>query len=438
MPLSRHFYDLDEVYAALSYCCREKKTMEALFWLYELIQSDEAELGARAMIEVYLMRFGIKYLSWLNEIYDLMCAEELNTKKLILLCIQLCRFDQKDVSLLSLIMINLMDIKKGFPPVRLHEDFARKVGGKYTSIEKYFINSLYERKIRGALWAVSRCRSDIIINITTSIANTMPTVLQKVFYAMKDLNSWSGFTYCPLVSLIMCFMIICIEPVHYNRCLEPLEIQEIPQVYVNVLNEWTELEGRKARRIYSVPRDALYLNCRRGLLPHTEDTFKELRQLGSGSHKTYQVMHGCKFWDNYWDTASAEFEEAYEIVAEYAFPDDIPDEWSAVDQLQSHGPGLINPGEQLYWRRWLRQWMLTSDPKYYLESFDYVISDSINNYNIDQTMLRNGWSISEHIAFAEQNIIHFANTIPLCDPEELSIVPKDMGNFMGAFAKLKM
>ena len=439
MPLTRHFYNLDEVTAALSYCCREHKTTEALFWLFELIQSDEAELGAKVLVEVYLMRYGIKYLSWFSEIHDLMLAEALDTNKLLLLCYQLCRFDQQDSSLLSLIMINLKDMKQSFPPLRLHESgVGTGAADRRHPIEKYFINTLYARKIRGALWAAPRCSTDIVLQTATSIANSMPPVFQKVFYAAKDLNSWSGLTYCPLASMIMCFMIICIEPAHYGRLIEPVKLTQLPESYTISINEWILMEGRRARRIYTIPHEALYLNCRRGLIPYTEDTMKELRQLGSGAHKTYEVMHGCRFWENYWDAASADFEEAYDIVSEFTFRDDIPDEWSAADQLKSHGQGLNNPGEQLYWRRWFRNWMSANDPKYYLESFDYNIGSSIEEYNIDQTILRNGWSIIQHIGLIEQNIVHLAQTIPLCDPEELTVVPKEMGNFLGAFAKLKM
>ncbi len=439
MPLTRHFYNLDEVTAALSYCCREHKTTEALFWLFELIQSDEAELGAKVLIEVYLMRYGVKYLSWFSEIHDLMLAEALDTNKLLLLCYQLCRFDQRDSSLLSLIMINLKDMKQSFPPLRLHESgVGTGAANRRPPIEKYFINSLYTRKIRGALWAAPRCSTDIVLQTATSIANSMPPAFQKVFYAAKDLNNWSGLTYCPLASMIMCFMIICIEPAHYARLIEPNALTGIPDSYSISLNEWSILEGRRARRIYSIPRDALYLNCKRGLLPYTEDTLKELRQLGSGAHKTYEVMYGCRFWTDYWDTASANFEDAYEIVAEFAFQDDIPDEWPTADQLKSHGQGLNNPGEQLYWRRWFRNWILSSDPKYYLESLQYDIGSSIEEFNIDQAILRNGWSITEHLALAEQSAVRLAQTIPLCDPDELTVVPKEMGNFLGAFAKLKM
>jgi hypothetical protein len=281
MPLSRHFYNIDEVYAALSYCCRERKITEALFWLYELIQSDEAELGCRAMIEVYLMRYGVRHLSWFNGMYDLMNEDVLDNNKLLAMCVNLCRLDQKDVSLLSLALVNISDLKNGFPPIRLNNDIVRKSGE--TPIEKYFINAIHGRKIRGALWAAPRCRTQIIIDTAVAVASTMPAVYQKAFYAAKDLNSWSELTYCPLVSLIMCFMIICIEPSNYGRLIEPLELIDIPPAYFAILNEWNLLEGRRARRIYSIPCDGLYLSCKRGLMPYTEDTMKVLRQLGSGS-----------------------------------------------------------------------------------------------------------------------------------------------------------
>ncbi len=433
MPLSRHFYSLNEVCAALSYCCIERKTTEALFWLYELIQSDEAELGAQTMIEVYLMRYGIRYLSWFNDMFDLMQADVINNQKLLTLCYQLCRVEQQDASLLSLALVNMNDMKQDYPPMRLHNDVG--AAGGLTPIEKYFVGAIMARNPRAALWAAPRCRSEVIIDVVTSAAPASEQ-FQKAFYAAKNLNTWSGLTYCPLVSLIMCLMIVCVDPAAQAR--SAVVQAPMPETCMNKINEWAALEGRRARRAYVIPRDALYLVCRRGLLPYTEDTYKELRQLGAGAHKTYEVMHGCKFWYDRWDTASADFEEAYEIIGQFAFPDDIPDEWSAEDQKKSHGQGINNPGEQLYWRRWMQKWMRSSDPKYYLESCNYTIAEAIEQYNIEQYKLTQGWGISQHLEDIEQRIIYLSRAVALCDAEELSVVPKAMGNFITALSKLKM
>jgi len=58
-----------------------------------------------------------------------------------------------------------------------------------------------------------------------------------------------------------------------------------------------------------------------------------------------------------------------DIDAFYArtFPDDIPDEWSLVDQRKSHGPGVLRPGEGITLAKLGRIWM--TDPCLYWWGF---------------------------------------------------------------------
>ena len=53
MPLTRHFYELDEVVSALQTCLR-KGWSRAHFWLWELLQSEEQELANKTMRSLWL------------------------------------------------------------------------------------------------------------------------------------------------------------------------------------------------------------------------------------------------------------------------------------------------------------------------------------------------------------------------------------------------
>jgi hypothetical protein len=46
MPLTRHFYEIDEVVAALQWCLQKRALQQALFWLWELVVSCEEETAA--------------------------------------------------------------------------------------------------------------------------------------------------------------------------------------------------------------------------------------------------------------------------------------------------------------------------------------------------------------------------------------------------------
>jgi len=46
MPLTRHFYEIDEVVAALQWCLQKRALQQALFWLWELVVSCEEETAS--------------------------------------------------------------------------------------------------------------------------------------------------------------------------------------------------------------------------------------------------------------------------------------------------------------------------------------------------------------------------------------------------------
>jgi hypothetical protein len=78
-------------------------------------------------------------------------------------------------------------------------------------------------------------------------------------------------------------------------------------------------------------------------------------------HERLEAGEGCSFWTDVLATYANEegwaTEEAQEAFYEFAFPDDIPDEWSKADQLKSHGPGCLSSSEEPRWSKWGRQWL---------------------------------------------------------------------------------
>jgi hypothetical protein len=92
-----------------------------------------------------------------------------------------------------------------------------------------------------------------------------------------------------------------------------LEMKGIPILLTSVSVSWPQLPiGRCAARLFSVPR----------------------AHAPTGPVSPLATKEGCKFWRRVWGTVQcAEDEEAF--WATY-FADDIPDEWSAVEQAKSH------------------------------------------------------------------------------------------------------
>jgi hypothetical protein len=94
-----------------------------------------------------------------------------------------------------------------------------------------------------------------------------------------------------------------------------LEMKGIPVLLTSVSVAWPQLPvGRCAARLFSVPRSSA----------------------PKGPVSPLATKEGCAFWRRVWGTVQcAEDEEAF--WATY-FADDIPDEWSAVEQAKSHLP----------------------------------------------------------------------------------------------------
>jgi hypothetical protein len=106
------------------------------------------------------------------------------------------------------------------------------------------------------------------------------------------------------------------------------------------IGKWSALTGRRARRAFAVPVECLYGITDRGCLSQKVSTIGELR----GIHDRLVAERGL--------IAEDELEAFYA----YAFPDDIPDEWSLEDQEKSHGPGVLRTGERLGMARLGRIW----------------------------------------------------------------------------------
>lgn len=118
------------------------------------------------------------------------------------------------------------------------------------------------------------------------------------------------------------------------------KVATAPKYYVDerLVAEWSELEGRRARRQFKTRPEACLLYSERGRMPRTTTNIEEIRE-------PLTALHGSP----YWDTIAAEFggwkpiyknDASKEAFYDLYFPDDIPDEWSAADQEKSHGRGF--------------------------------------------------------------------------------------------------
>ena len=73
------------------------------------------------------------------------------------------------------------------------------------------------------------------------------------------------------------------------------------------------------------------------------------------------ALWGSEFWDEVvaerggWQAVRSD-DAVREWFYDTYFPDDIPDEWSRIDQAKSHGGGVLQRGATATLADWVRRW----------------------------------------------------------------------------------
>lgn len=159
-----------------------------------------------------------------------------------------------------------------------------------------------------------------------------------LFEPFASINDWAGTDFAACSLAVLC-KIAAAAAAAASGCTVPKG--DIPATVVADRERWAAALGRRSRRELAVSKDAVRIVTRRGRMSHTQSTAAELRQLGR-QWKTADFLGGCATWDEMMEFHGFTdgSDDAWELFCEMAFPDDIPDEWSAADQAKSHGPGL--------------------------------------------------------------------------------------------------
>jgi hypothetical protein len=335
--LTRHFYALDEVVAALQYSCIGGRSQEACFWLQELIDSGEAAFAIKAMVEAYLLNCGVSRLGWLIAAHSWFSAEEVDEEALYEACIALCRIKVRDYSLIGLHLARMADYTKGQPPLN---------GAEWHTVQQYFAIALSQGNARAAFWASTSLDPCSLLAMLRSQAN--PTLIQPL-EIIYSLNAWAGTAFAQHTIICLLLMVCCLRADEYADVFKPPTLG-IPATVREEKIQWAAVVGRRARRLYKIPEGCFYLVTRRGRMPWSESTEPELRAVGD-QRLARRHFGGCEHWNSMIDECTegdmddgfADDEglddESWEGFANKAFVDDIPDEWSLEERLKSHGPG---------------------------------------------------------------------------------------------------
>jgi hypothetical protein len=353
MPLSRHFYTVDELYAALSYCTRRNDTIETLFWCQELILSGYIGETISTLFEAWLWNKGPFCLAWLRHATTLR-SEELVAEDILLAAYQLSAipYDKQDHSLWNILVLSSEKPDRVTPktPPWILKDMDKM--DKMDEKELYFIRALYQGKAQSAWWMAQQMEEKRVWNILAIYAaHQYATSYDSIWEALQQYEHLLGYRTAEYDKIILCVAVLsCCLSVDQEKNNNELPIQ-LPLIQQHALERWAEKEGRKERRIYSIPTACLYGTTQRGCSPWSHTNVKELNWI-EGS------LIGCPFWEE----AIAEYGTIVEGVIQWRsdddleafydryFPDDIPDEWTKAEKAKSHGDGILGPTEsvQLY------------------------------------------------------------------------------------------
>lgn len=347
MPVTRHFYESEEVVEALRWSVVRGRVVEAAFWCEELICSGEEGRAWGALFSVWMEQALIVAPDWADvwfgvggDIHEA-CAE---------LC-HVCKV-RRDISLPLVLLLGRTGVlPEGVPALPASHPLRTGVGGgRMTALYDYFERACVASKAQAAWWAAQQLGHTLRDYPLPSAGRRLFDYLERLTLP-GNLDGWRAAFMCAAV-LLEC-----------EGHLKPFK--SLPKRPVGgglkpaaALGRWEGLEGRRARREFAIPREALLCVTERGRMRAKDSSLGGLYRV----HERLEAGEGCAFWTDTLATYVDEkgcwaTEEAQEAFYEFAFPDDIPDEWSKLSQGQSHGPGCLSSTEEPRWAKWGRLWL---------------------------------------------------------------------------------
>lgn len=355
MPLSRHFYPLDDVAIALLDSSRQTKPTETLFWCQELLWSGCHAEAISSLFESWIWHVGPFRLRWLLDASNTLATEEVTEESIQCSAYQLSTLapSQHDHSLW--VLLSTFPNGCSSPP----ESLTRKTPPSLPSEDDadiFLVRALFQGKARCAWWMAS-CgvlSSDRIwCLLEWYITHLLPQNKDDFLVCLHTLRHYesllgSSSEEYDRVVLCVALCMCCLSSTQRQDSLRPM-ISSLDARHQSLLQEWNTKKGTKSARVFSLPRSCLYGRTSRGMSRWSQQNTVQL-------HHVEKYIVGCPFWDE----ALAEYatieksgtltwmsDNHREAFYERYFPDNIPDEWSREDKERSHGGGIVGPTESI-------------------------------------------------------------------------------------------
>ena len=414
MPLSRHFYSLDEVQAALLYTTTHNTPREALFWCKEMISSGCVAEAISVLFQSWLWHTGPMRLQWLVNVWrSKLITDEPSENDILLAAYRLAAINknQRDSSLWNILVLTVA------APTKMPDRITRKTPAMIGDIvddkkELYFIRAMFQGKGRAAWWISQYLETDRIwILLDWFVKNVYVAFKKEYSVCLEALSSYEllmGYKSAEYDIIVRCAAInmMCISSKQ-----QELSFREEPEIDLQCeqfLNEMELCKGRRSARIYKIPTACLYGTTARGMSQWTQHNYTQL-------YNVEKYLVGCPFWDeallSYADVIDGNIQwnsdDTMEKFYEKYFPDDIPDEWTFAEQQKSHGDGILGPSEKVKLSKWSNifmtklphlAWNTSKAVNIYLEKLD------INRNNCGPERIFENYKIPSVLPFLEEDL----------------------------------
>ena len=388
--LSRHLFRLDEVAASLRYALIERRIEEGMYWTEELIDSEECELLLKILVDVWIFSIGpFGRLSLLPMIAN--AASTINktssSDSLRLLSFSILRSPKSaaDGSIVAIAVLAMEDLRTPsletqMKNMNLHNTSSEPDTALANAIQQHDLHTAALYILKGATV------KGLILErrtYTAAVRRLLASAASPIWHIL-----WSIVDAAILTMTIKEFAAATVSA-------EPAELSASMQ---EKLAEWQATVGRRRRRCFKVQTIAIKWLTVRGRMTYKESTEGDLQR-----NDVWKLLEGC----SYWNRKAAEFglrngicaaatamdeetQDALEGFINFAFPDDIPDEWSAADRRLSHGDGFVVPGTTPSRANWIRTWFpdkAQAAPKEFSSIRQIIENSSLSGYYIDEWLV---------------------------------------------------
>lgn len=291
MPLSRHFYSLDEVQSALYYTSSKSQPNETLFWCQEMLLSGLVGETISTLFESWIWNVGPFHLDWLIRSWKTLSSSELTTDDILLSAYQLTTCTTRDHSLWNILV---HQIKNNSIPDRI----TMKSPSQFSSNdnkELYFIKAIYQGKAQCAWWISHYMDSEKVWKLMNwYIDNVYPKYSSRYkicFEAFQQYELLLGFRsdFYDLIIKCLAILSLSLSKEQKIKSFTSLSLQ-LSKSSNDFLEDLSSKIGYMSFRKYSIPILSLYGTTSRGCSQWSQNNKIQL-------HQVENYLIGCPFWE---------------------------------------------------------------------------------------------------------------------------------------------